>query len=396
MKPVTIRRLLCAAAILGGAVLIGYFGGAAAYLLFWAAALVPILALLCHLIFRRSLLVTLKTETRELLRGERVPCVLELCNRGFLPIPEIRIRLVSGKLRMPADEDPGEIRCALRPGEFKSIPFAPVSLHCGDGTVGAESILVRDYFALTELKLRRTEDVRVLPRTRHAETLLVAPPKEAERLRSARSYYGDTTPDGQLRDYLPGDDLRRVHWKASAQHRSLIVRQFEPEPKSELVLLPDARAVLPDDPAGWFAADSILEGTLCIADYYFRHQIALRVIPDARRAVSLRTAADFARLRKLCGEDFFTGKERPDELLERDLAAGGVGPYILLTTTVDEELLRRVSRCLSRGMQVVLLCVGVSEASAALARAQTQLPVYFVTPQRDVFIVLSGGSEGGV
>ncbi len=396
MKAITIRRLLCAAAILAGAVLIGYHGGSAAYLLFWAAVLVPLLALLCRAIFRRSLLITLKTETQQVLRGERVPCALELRNRGFLPIPEIRIRLVSGKLRMPTDEDPGEIRCALQPGEFKSISFAPVSLHCGMGTVGAEEIRVRDFFALTELKLSRTEDILVQPRTRHAETLLVAPPQEAERRRRARSYYGDTTPDGQLRAYLPGDDVRRIHWKASAQQRSLIVRQFEPEPKSELVLLPDARAVLPDDPAGWFAADSILEGTLCIADYYLRQEITLRVIPDARRSLTLYSLSDFSHLRQLCSEDFFVGGERPDELLARDMASGGIGPYILLTTAVDEELLRRLSRCISLGVEVILLCIGVSGASAALARAQTQLPVYFVTPQRDVFTVLSGGSEGGV
>ena len=66
----TIRRLLCAAVLLGSAVLIGYRGGAAAYLLFWAALLVPLLALLCRAVFRRSLLVSLKTETDEVLRGE--------------------------------------------------------------------------------------------------------------------------------------------------------------------------------------------------------------------------------------------------------------------------------------------------------------------------------------
>lgn len=392
----TIRRLLCAAVLLGSAVLIGYRGGAAAYLLFWAALLVPLLALLCRAVFRRSLLVSLKTETDEVLRGERVPCALELYNRGVLPIPEIRIRLVSGKFRMPEDAGAQELRCSLQPGEFKRIPFAPVAMHCGSALLGAESIRVRDWFALTELRLTRTAELRVLPRTRRAENLLVAPPRETERRHSARSYYGDTAPDGQLRAYLPGDDLRRVHWKASARASSLIVRQFEPEPKSELVLLPDARALLPDDPFGWFAADSILEGTLCIADYYLRHEITLRVIPDARRAVTLRAVTDFPRLRQLCSGDFFVGEERPDELLERDLASGGSGPYILLTTTADEALVRRLSRCVARGVQVVLLCIGAPDASAALSRAQTRIPIYYVNQKRDVFTVLTGSSEGGV
>ena len=394
MKLMTIRWLLCAAVILGSAVLIGYHGGAAAYLLFWASLLVPLLALLCRALFRRGLLVTLKTETDEVLRGERVPFTLELYNRGVLPIPEVRIRTAAGKLRMHEGED--EVRCSLRPGEFKSISFAPTSLHCGSVTVGAESIIVRDWFALTELRLTRTADLRILPRTRRAETLLVAPPRETERRRSARSYYGETAPDGQLRAYRPGDELRHVHWKASAQAGSLIVRQFEPEPKSELVLLPDARALLTDDPSGWFAADSILEGTLCIADYYLRHEIPYRVIPDTRRALSVRDAADFTRLRQLCAGDFFIGDTRPDELLERDLASGGSGPYILLTTEADETLLRQLSRFIERGVQVVLLYIGAGESYAAISRIQTRFPIYYVNPSHDMFNVLTGSTEESV
>ena len=395
MKAVTVRRLLCAAAILAGAVLVGFFGGAAAYLLLWAAVLVPLLALLCRLHYRRSLLVTLRPETTEVLRGERVPCKLELYNRGILPMPEIRIRLLSGKLCIPENEQKSEIRCSLKPGEVRTLSFAPISQHCGSASVGAESILVRDLFALTELRLQRTAEIRVLPRTRRAETLLIALPQETERRHSARSYYGDTAPDGQLRLYQPGDDLRRVHWKASARQGELIVRHFEPEPKSELVLLPDSRAILTDDAAGWFAADSILEGTLCIADYYLRHDIALRVIPDSKRALSLYAPTDAPRLQALCSGDFFIGTERPDELLDRDMASGGCGPYILLTTTVDEELLRSIGRCLDRGVQLRLLCIGVNAASAALARSQTRLPVYLVSQQHDIFSVLTGSSGGG-
>ena len=395
MKPVTIRRLLCALAILACAVLIGFRGGAAAFLLFWAAVLVPLLALLCRALFRHALLAELETDTEQVLRGERIPCTLVLHNRGILPIPKIRVKLIAGKVRLPEENGTGALCCALQPGETRRIAFAPLSLHCGRAEVGAAEILVPDYFALTQLRLRRTREIAVLPRTRKAETLLVAPPQETEKRRSARSYYGDAAPDGELRAYLPGDDLRRVHWKASARSGELIVRRLEPEPKSELVLIPDARAGLPEDPGGWFAADSILEGTLCIADYYLRHGVALRVLPDEKRATPVRAPRDWDRLQQLCAGDFFTGETRPDELLSQDIASGGVGPYILLTRTVDEALLCRVSRCIHRGVQVTLLCVGADSASAALARAQTQLTVHLVTPQRDIFTVLSGAAEGG-
>lgn len=45
-----------------------------------------------------------------------------------------------------------------------------------------------------------------------------------------------------LRPYVPGDDLRRVHWLASARHGDLVVRQDQPPRDAELVLVFDRRA----------------------------------------------------------------------------------------------------------------------------------------------------------
>lgn len=45
-----------------------------------------------------------------------------------------------------------------------------------------------------------------------------------------------------LRPYVPGDDLRRVHWLASARHDDLIVRQDQPPRDAELVVVFDRRA----------------------------------------------------------------------------------------------------------------------------------------------------------
>jgi uncharacterized protein (DUF58 family) len=45
-----------------------------------------------------------------------------------------------------------------------------------------------------------------------------------------------------LRDYVPGDDLRRVHWRQSARRDDLVVRQTDPSPRLSLTVVHDLHA----------------------------------------------------------------------------------------------------------------------------------------------------------
>ncbi len=44
-----------------------------------------------------------------------------------------------------------------------------------------------------------------------------------------------------LREYQPGDDLRKVHWASSARHDELLVRQFQPPRHGRVTLVIDTR-----------------------------------------------------------------------------------------------------------------------------------------------------------
>ncbi|GAA1405219.1 hypothetical protein GCM10009662_35050 [Catellatospora coxensis] len=97
-------------------------------------------------------------------------------------------------------------------------------------------------------------------------------PVAAAGLPAGLSPAGDGHPAGQpapaglthwgLRDYQPGDDLRRVHWPSSAHTGRLLVRQFEQDLQPGLTLLIDNR---PDaDPDGFELALDVA-ATLAVA-----------------------------------------------------------------------------------------------------------------------------------
>ncbi|SDN87191.1 Uncharacterized conserved protein, DUF58 family, contains vWF domain [Actinomyces ruminicola] len=81
-----------------------------------------------------------------------------------------------------------------------------------------------------------------------------------------------------LRDYVPGDDRRNVHWRTTARTGRLMVRQFEETHRASLLVLLDT---LPDD----YETDEDFETAVSVAC-----SLALNAISDGRE-VSLLTQA---------------------------------------------------------------------------------------------------------
>ncbi len=388
MKKIWIHRVVWLLALIACAVLIGFRGGAPAYLLFWCVVLMPLFSLVFRKIVRTGVVIRLEVEDSSVVRGECLPCTLRIINETYLPIPLVRIRMSDGKIQFAQEEQ--DLNCSLKPGETRVFQFAPQCRHCGAARIGAEMIRIPDYFNLTEVRYTRIERIHVLPRRQHLDSMQILPPEEEERRQVERSYFGDKIPDGQWRLYQTGDDLRRVNWKLTARQQQLIMRNLIPEPKNELILIPDGRESLPAGRPGWLAEDNIVEGTLAIADYFLRFGIALKVVPDLQREVSLTELSAYQKLYKLMARGYFSGRMRPDEVQKRLEQLGSTNRYILLTWEVDEALIRSLSGALLRGADVTLIYIGDDAGPGELASAEKKLAFYQVTSGTDIFQVLGG------
>lgn len=393
MKKYRIHRLLWAICLLLAAILIGQRGGAPSFLIFWGLLLMPVFSFAFRRVVKAGVVIRLEVEDGSVVRGERLPCTLRLTNETYLPIPLVRIRMTDGKIRF--DDEDLDFTCALQPGETREFSFKPLCRHLGLALIGASSIEIPDYFSLTAVRYERTEKIHVLPRRQRMESVQIVPPEEEERRQVDRSYLGDHVPDGQWKLYQQGDDLRRVNWKLTARRQELIMKNLIPEPKNELIVIPDGRDQLPEGRAGWLAEDSIVEGTLAIADYFLRFGIAMRVVPDLKRDVSVTAMSSYQKLYKLMARGFFSGTMWVDEVLVRLEQMVGAARYVLLTWEVDEEMIRTLSGVISRGSTITLIYIGEDGTAKSLASAEKKIAFYQVTSQHDIFQTLKGRKEKG-
>ncbi|MGA2209680.1 MAG: DUF58 domain-containing protein [Acidimicrobiales bacterium] len=152
------------------------------------------------------------------------PTVLELFveNTGLVPTPASRLQLVptgGGRHRILIPR--------LAPGERATVTIGLDSSRRGRHGISGYDVLLTDGLGLASQRLVSTGTVTYLVRPRTEElphTLPVsAGPGGHESTHSAAERI--LTGASMLRGYVPGDDLRRIHWPTTARVGELMVRE---------------------------------------------------------------------------------------------------------------------------------------------------------------------------
>lgn len=130
------------------------------------------------------------------------------------------------------------------PGESRRLHYQVRSRHRGAFAVGPITLRRRDPFGLTHvaLQLPATVELLVLPYVWDLGDRRVAGQgrgTEGE-LPQMVSLHGED--DVSIRQYRDGDELRRVHWPATAHRGEIMVRQEDRPARRRAVLLLDSRA----------------------------------------------------------------------------------------------------------------------------------------------------------
>lgn len=131
----------------------------------------------------------------------------------------------------------------LEPGGVRMLQYAFTPPRRGLVDLGPLSIGVGDPFGLArgQFPAGGRQRLVVAPETvaLDAGAIDIASESGSARLFQHRALAGEH--DVMTRDYRPGDALRRVHWKASAHHGDLMVREDEKRSHAEALLLVDTR-----------------------------------------------------------------------------------------------------------------------------------------------------------
>lgn len=229
----------------GGLVLVGLvYDSGPAYFMFAALVAVIAVSYAATRLSSRAVRWGRRVEDR-VFEGEPFRVSIELRNMGRIPRFVVSVR--DSLSRFLRSEDPVEaVVPQLWPGEEIALCYEVRALKRGAHVLGPLQISVSDPFGVFQrnIPLQEQGEAVVYPRPvplggevgrSGSEVRGGATGERARGSESGLEFYG-------IRDYRPGDELRRIHWPATAHHGRLTVLEFDRGGSENLVVLLDTKA----------------------------------------------------------------------------------------------------------------------------------------------------------
>ena len=215
--------------------------------------------------------------------------------------------------------------------------------------------------AMYESRLQLETEVRVHPRTEKLDPITIRPqrtgafagPVKANRGGQGLDFFG-------CRAYTPGDDVRRINWRAYARQDSLIVNEYELERIADVNIILDARAKSHARLDGETTFDHSVRAAASLASHFL----------DQGNNVGLLIYGDYVKW-SFPGIGRLQQERILDELADARLGNKAVfeelrfiparlfpprSQLVLVSPLVDEDDIEIVALLVDRGYSVLLVC----------------------------------------
>lgn len=125
----------------------------------------------------------------------------------------------------------------------KEVELTLPADYCGEMKIQCAEIMLQDLLKLFRRKIKSFESVETIVYPRGVNVMVemsratVGAPRDEGRMQNRKG--NDPSEMFDIREYMPGDDIRSIHWKLSSKTDQLILRESSEPSHYNMVLLPD-------------------------------------------------------------------------------------------------------------------------------------------------------------
>lgn len=255
---------------------ISKYGGVISYSFFYAVVLIPVMSWGYLIYVYGSFKVHQEVATRNIIAGRAVPYSFILKNEGRSVLAGVAVKLYADFSFVDEIVDHREFR--LYPGDRAEFNTHLTCRYRGEYRVGVNKIIISDFLGLFRLQYRVAHNIEALVKPRIIKLDGVAGVPELDAYIQSQAVREKDEADLAVREYIKGDSLKRIHWKATAKTGDLKVRNEIGTLKQKIYLLGDCTRGAAE-PGDYLPVENkILEIMLALGYYFARQSIPMEIL----------------------------------------------------------------------------------------------------------------------
>lgn len=363
---------------------ISFYGGTVSYGIFFALTFLPLLSLFYIVCVWFRYKVYQEIGSRNIVSGQSVPYYFVLQNEDKFAFAAIGISFFSDFSYV--EELPGKMEYELLPGEKYRYETSFVCRYRGEYEVGIKEVTISDFLRLFRIQCRisETKKVIVAPRLIKIHELKsvsdISVMLLRESVRQAAEY------DIVTREYVHGDALKQIHWKATAREQKLMSRRLIGEEKEGVLIFFDTHRY-DERPEIYLPLENrLLETVLSVAFFLSEKNIPVMMQCSQEKFghSHLSGVRDFGefydRIGKLEFDREQDTKGRIFQILGRGAALDKHVAFFILQE-VDFEILEAAKQISENGVIVVFYIITEENREDFRAVSDRNRRIIAITPQ---------------
>jgi len=355
------NRLLCAAILLTTVTFIFFYGGRVPYVMLYTALALIVVSLIYMLITVLSCDVHCILDKSDVIKGGDIILTIEIKNNGPLFIPYVSITY---KRSVEFDYEVLDESLSIAGFSGKRARVALKSKYRGRYDVNIPEIRLMDFLGIMNIRMKyaKLPDALVYPHISELDDFTAVGKFDMDNQMNPDNISEDITAVSDVREYMYGDGMRRIHWNLSARMMSFMSKNYENITKSRLTMLLNlSRQPAPDYEARLRLEDKTIEAAVSIVFHFLNKfwNVTLCYYENEYYTYSLSDATMFGMAYDHLAFVEFSAAYDIAKIVE-NVSLDTVGERLnlcVVTQEVSNELLDRVIRYAELGSRIALLYV---------------------------------------
>lgn len=255
-----------------------FYGGRIPYMLFHTVIILPLVSMSLTVIAFLRFKYTQDINKRSIVKGEEVEYSFSIHNEDPFLYPYIKVNFQGNETVFFKQFHSKNF--SLLPFRRKTFTFKLKGKYRGEYAVGIKSFEFEDFLGLVKLTYHPMESkiVKVTPRIVNLDNLNIMTDYSSESHSVQNSLSEDTSSISDVRKYVYGDSLKKIHWKLTAKMNELLVKNYESTSNANSVLILDLKRQGDNPEKNAVIEDKLIECAVAVVYYCLRNWIPINLV----------------------------------------------------------------------------------------------------------------------